>query len=132
MSLNYKGVQRKNPQQPEDPRLWYPALIKASTINDRILMSKIANEAGSDHKEMDYLISHVFEIISKELLNGNTVQIGDMGCFYLTANSKPGSGVASEEEVNIDQIDCVKLRFMVSPTFRKKLDMALLERKNEE
>ena len=124
MALFYRGVQRRNPSNLSAPYLWYPSLVKIGTTNEKTLSEKIADETTLNKKEADMAVSQMFKIIPADLLDAKTVQLGDLGYFYLTVKTKTGAGVDSEGQVSADQIESVMLRFMPTKSFREKLNKA--------
>ena len=124
MALIYKGVQRRNPSNLSAPHLWYPSLAKIGTTNEKNLSAKISDETTLNAKEAEMAVSQMLKVIPSELLDGKTVQLGELGYFYLTVKAKTGTGVDSEDKVSADQIENVMLRFMPSKAFREKLNKA--------
>ena len=124
MALIYKGVKRRNPSDQSAPYLWYPSLAKIGTTTEKDLSIKIADETTLNAKEADMAVSQMLKVIPTDLLDGKTVQLGDLGYFYLTVKTKKGAGADSEDKVSAEQIENVMLRFMPSKTFREKLNKA--------
>ena len=124
MALFYKGVQRRNPSNVSAPYLWYPSLAKIGTTTEKSLSVKVADETTLNAKEAEMAVAQLLKVIPADLLEGKTVQLGDMGYFYLTVKTKTGAGATTEDEVSADQIENVMLRFMPSKAFREKLNKA--------
>jgi predicted histone-like DNA-binding protein len=72
-------------------------------------------------KEAEMAIGQLLKVVSNLLLNGNTVQLGELGSFRVTAHSE---GVVTESEVTAGQIKKLNLRFSVSESLKASLGKA--------
>ena len=61
------------------------------------------------------------KVVSRLLLDGHTVQLGDLGTFNLTIKA---TGEKEEKLVTADNIKKVNLRFRISKTLRDALEKA--------
>jgi predicted histone-like DNA-binding protein len=61
------------------------------------------------------------KVVSTLLLNGNTVQLGGLGSFRLTASTE---GVATKEEVTAAKIKKVNVRFTESEELKTAIKKA--------
>lgn len=108
MALFYNKVWRRKPGDPNDPGKWYPVLRSVGTVSEKQVARDIADETTLNPKEAEMAVYQLLKILIRELKNGNTVQLGDWGSFYLTLNTE---GVETEEEVSANQVKRVNVRF---------------------
>jgi predicted histone-like DNA-binding protein len=121
MSLFYKKVQRVNPSNPEAPKLWYPVLKSLGLVKEREVAQLLADETTLNPKEAEMSLYQLLKVIIRLLLDGHTVQLGELGSFRLTAR---GEGSATEEEVNAGKIKSVHIHFTPSDALRKEISNA--------
>ena len=101
ISLNERG----------EKRYWYPVVKSTELVNEKAfakLLSKVSNHKA---KEIEMLLSQTSELIINLLLSGNTVQLGELGSFRVTAQAEASD---SEEEVTPAKIKKVTVRFTES------------------
>jgi predicted histone-like DNA-binding protein len=63
----------------------------------------------------------LLKVIIRLLLDGHTVQLGELGSFHLTAH---GEGSDTEDEVNASKIKSVHVHFTTSEALRKEISSA--------
>jgi predicted histone-like DNA-binding protein len=81
----------------------------------------LQRESTLNPKEAEFAISQLFKVIVEYLLNGNTVQLGELGTFRLTVSSE---GSATEAEVTVVKIKNVNVRFSASESLKNALKNA--------
>jgi predicted histone-like DNA-binding protein len=121
MPLFYKKVQRGNPSNPAAPKLWYPILKSIGLVKEKKLAKLLADETTLNPKEAEMSLSQLFKVIINLLLEGHTVQLGELGSFRLTVRSEAS---ATAEEVNANKIKAVQLHFTSSEALREELQRA--------
>lgn len=119
--IYYNKVQRRNPQAPEAPKKWFPAIKSRMQVSERDLIEEIADEVTLNPKEADMAIYQLFKVAIRALTDGKTVKLGDLGTFYLTITS---DGVETREKVTAQQVKSVKVRFMPSLKLREAIAKA--------
>lgn len=80
-----------------------------------------ADETTLNPKEAEMAVYQLEKVVSRLLLDGHTVQLGDLGTFNLTITAE---GQKEEKKVSADDIKKVNLRFRISKTMREALDKA--------
>jgi predicted histone-like DNA-binding protein len=121
MPLFYKKVQRGNPSNPAAPKLWYPILKSVGLVKEKKLAKLLADETTLNPKEAEMSLYQLFKVIINQLLEGHTVQLGELGSFRLTIRS---DGSATAEEATATKIKAIQLHFTASEALRKELQHA--------
>ncbi|MGQ1946117.1 HU family DNA-binding protein [Geofilum sp. OHC36d9] len=121
MSLFYNKIQRKNPRNPEEPAKWYLSLRSTGLVKEEEVAKRIADETTLNPKEAEMSLAQLEKVLIQALLNGQTVQLGTWGSFYLTLNSE---GVESEDEVSASQVKKINLRFSAGKSIKEAIAKA--------
>jgi predicted histone-like DNA-binding protein len=121
MPLFYKKIQRGNPSNPTIPKLWYPILKSVGLVKEKDVAKLLADETTLNPKEAEMTLYQLLKVIVKLLLDGHTVQLGELGSFRLTVRSE---GSATEAEVSANKIKNVQLHFTASEELRNQLKQA--------
>jgi predicted histone-like DNA-binding protein len=121
MPLFYKKVQRGNPSKPALPKLWYPILKSIGLVKEKDVAKLLADETTLNPKEAEMTLYQLLKVIVRLLLEGHTVQLGELGSFRLTVHSESST---TEAEVNANKIKNVKLHFTASEDLRNQLKHA--------
>lgn len=121
MSIYFNSALRGNPALPDEPKKWYPVIRSTGMKKERDVAKEIADETTLNPKEAEMAIYQLEKIMLRWLLEGKTVQLGELGSFRLTAKS---SGVATEEDVTALQIKKLNLRFQPSKQLKEAIAKA--------
>lgn len=121
MTLLYNRIQRRNPQAPDAPKKWYPVLKSTGPIDNKEMGRQLADETTINAKEAELAIYEYSKIVLRALLNSQTVPFGDLGYFYLTANT---TGADTEAEATAANIGDLNLRFRPSKDALHELSKA--------
>ena len=121
MPIFYNKLQRKNPLNPEEPAKWYPVVKTASMMREKEVARQIADETTLNPKEAEMALSQLQKVMIRALLNGQSVQLGDWGSFYLTLNAE---GSETEAEATPSKIKKVNIRFSVGTELKDALKKA--------
>jgi predicted histone-like DNA-binding protein len=122
MSLFFKKVQRGNPSNPAAPKLWYPVLKSIGLVKEKQVAKLLADETTLNPKEAEMTLYQLLKVIVSLLLDGHTVQLGELGSFHLTASGNESS--ETEAEVNANKIKNVRIHFTASETLREQINKA--------
>ena len=90
---------------------------KANGEQDKL----VSDETTLNPKEAEMAVYQLEKVMERLLLDGHTVQLGDLGTFNLTITAE---GQKEEKKVSADDIEKVNLRFRISKTMREALDKA--------
>lgn len=123
MALFFNKIQRINPSDPKAPRKWYIILRSIGIMKERDVAKEIADETTLNPKEAEMSIYQLQKVVVKALLDGKTVQLGELGTFQLTVKSK---GVDDEKDANASLAEKINIRFMPSSSLKKAIAEATL------
>jgi predicted histone-like DNA-binding protein len=121
MALFFKKIQRGNPSNPAAPKLWYPILKSLGLVKEKEVAKLLADETTLNPKEAEMTLFQLLKVIVRLLLEGHTVQLGELGSFRLTAR---GEGSETEAEVNANKIKSVHIHFTASDALREQIKNA--------
>ena len=101
MSVNYKLVQKKNPQKKSEPAKWYATPNSAKPLAQKV-MTRVATENTTTAPiEMEAAMELLAAFIPQQLQQGHTVNVPGMGTFRLTFKSE---GVEDIDKFNAGQM----------------------------
>lgn len=121
MSILFNKVERGNPANLEAQKKWYPVLKSTELIREKEVAKLLADETTLNPKEAEFAIGQLQKVVVNLLLNGKTVQLGDLGSFRITAHC---SGVETKAEVSAQQIKKLTVRFSESEGLKDSLKKA--------
>ena len=121
MPLFYNTVERNNPLRPDEPKKWYLVLRTLGLIRNRDVAYAMADETTLNPKEAEMTLYQAEKVIANKLLDGHTVELGELGTFRLTVKSK---GVENEEDVTAQNVTNVNIRFTPSKAFKALISNA--------
>ena len=108
MPLFYNKVQRVNPRDPKGARKWYAILKSVGQVDEHEVAKLVSDETTLNPKEAEMAVYQLEKVMERLLLDGHTVQLGELGSFSLTITSEACRG---EKEVTPDKIKKLNLRF---------------------
>ncbi|MDR1221424.1 MAG: HU family DNA-binding protein [Tannerella sp.] len=120
MSVFFNKVKRALPGNPTVKK-WYASLKRISLIREKAVAQLIADETTLNPKEAEMALSQLEKVLIRELLAGNTVQLGDWGTFSLTCNSAAHD---KREEVTGRSIQHLNIRFAAGKSLKEALAKA--------
>jgi predicted histone-like DNA-binding protein len=123
MSIFYNKVQKVNPRDPNGLKLWYPVIKSTSQVREKELAEKLVEETTLNPKEAEMAVHQLFKTVNNLLKSGNTVQLGDLGFFRVTAETE---GSATEAEVNASKVKKLRVRFVESEALKTEMQKAEL------
>ena len=114
-------------------RFWYPVIKSTGLVKEKKVAEVMARRTALKPKEAELLISQLCEVVVEMLLNGETVQLADLGSFRTTAKTESSE---CEEEVTVAKIKKLTVRFTESNKLKntmkkaKFMDVSKLSKKN--
>jgi predicted histone-like DNA-binding protein len=121
MALFFKKVLRGNPSNPAAPKRWFPILKSIGLVKEKEVAKLLADETTLNPKEAELTLYQLLKVVVRLLLDGHTVQLGELGSFRITAR---GEGSETEAEVNVNKITSVHIHFTPSDVLRKEIGNA--------
>jgi predicted histone-like DNA-binding protein len=121
MALFYKKIQRGNPRDPKAPKLWYPILKSVGLVREKEVAKLLADETTLNPKEAEMTLFQLLKVLLRLLLDGHTVQLGELGTFRLVIRTE---GSENEADANASKIKNLLLQFTSSASVREQLKQA--------
>ena len=121
MSIFYNKTERSNPANLAAPKRWYPVLKSTGLIKEREVAKLLADETTLNPKEAEMAVSQLLKVVTNLLLGGNTVQLGTLGSFRLTAKTEASN---TQAEVTGTKIKKVNVRFSESVDLKNAIAKA--------
>lgn len=118
MTIKYNVVERANPSQREAPAKYYPSIVSTGRTSLRQLATRISRMSTMSTADVMGMIEAFLTVVPEELANGNIVELGDFGNFWLRSTSE---GADTAEEVSAEQITTLLPRFNPGKEFKKVL-----------
>ena len=120
MPILYNKVERSNPRDIKQKK-WYLVLKSTGMVKEKEVAKLLADETTLNPKEAEMAVSQLMKVVANLLLNGNTVQLGELGSFRITAKTEPSE---KKEEVTAAKIKKVNVRFTESKDLKNAMAKA--------
>ena len=121
MSVFFNVIERVDPSAPKAPRKWYPIIKSIKQVGEKEVAKLIADETTINRKEAEMALAQFEKVMTRLLLDGYTVQLGDWGAFRLTCN---GKGADKKEDVKAENIKGLKIRFITGNDLKNNIKKA--------
>jgi predicted histone-like DNA-binding protein len=118
MSIKYNVVERANPRDLEAPKKFYPSIQSSGRMSLRQLSQRISQMCTVSSPDTMAVLESLLTIIPQELADGNIVELGDFGNFWLRSSTE---GAEEMEKVSASQVTTLLPRFIPGKEFRKAL-----------
>lgn len=118
MTIKFNIVERGRPGDSEAPKKYYPSIQSTGRVSARELAEHASDISTLSTPDMMAAMEALLTIIPKELANGNVVELGDFGHFWLRFSAE---GAEDPAEVRGDQITTLIPRFIPGRRFRNVL-----------
>ena len=118
MSVKFNIVERGNPQDQGAPKKFYPSLQSSGRRSVRQLTQRITQMCTVSSPDTMAVLESLLTVIPQELAEGNIVELGDFGSFWLRSSSE---GADAMDQVNASQVTNVLPRFIPGKEFKKAL-----------
>jgi predicted histone-like DNA-binding protein len=125
MSVKFNVVERGNPGNPEAPKKFYPSIQSSGRMTLRQLSNRITQMCTVSSPDTLAVLESLLTIIPQELAEGNIVELGDFGNFWLRSNTE---GAEELGKVSAGNVTNVLPRFNPGKEFRKVLDTVEFEK----
>jgi predicted histone-like DNA-binding protein len=125
MSVKFNVVERGNPGNPEAPKKFYPSIQSSGRMTLRQLSNRITQMCTVSSPDTLAVLESLLTIIPQELAEGNIVELGDFGNFWLRSNTE---GAEELGKVSASNVTNLLPRFNPGKEFRKVLDNVEFEK----
>ena len=118
MSVKFNVIERGNPANREAPKKFYPSIASSGRKTLRQLAGQIAQISTVSSTDTMAVLEALLTVIPQELVEGNIVELGDFGNFWLKSDAE---GAETADAVRASQINGVLPRFNAGKEFKKVL-----------
>ena len=118
MSITYKSVERRNPQDLNLPAKFYAKAIASGEVDLDTLAEQIAYECTVTESDCYAVLLALERNIANELQQGRIVKLGKLGNFQVSLSSE---GVNTLDEVNAQLITKSRILFRPGKRLRNLL-----------
>ena len=118
MTVFYNKTLRGNPADPDAPKKWFPVLRSIGKLKEKDVAKKVSDETTLNRKEAEMALCQLEKVLVEALLDGTTVQLGEMGTFKLTIKTK---GSDTKDEATAMKIEKAMVRFVPSVQLREAI-----------
>ena len=125
MTVKFNVVERGNPGNPEAPKKFYPSIQSSGRMTLRQLSNRITQMCTVSSPDTLAVLESLLTIIPQELAEGNIVELGDFGNFWLRSNTE---GAEELGKVSAGNVTNVLPRFNPGKEFKKVLDTVEFEK----
>jgi predicted histone-like DNA-binding protein len=126
MSIKFNIVERGKPGDSEAPKKYYPSIQSTGRVSVRRLAERASLISTLSTPDMMAAIEALLAIIPEELADGNIVELGDFGNFWLRFSAEGTEEIAG---VRGDQITTLIPRFMPGKQFKRVLGRVEFEKR---
>ncbi|WP_423129662.1 HU family DNA-binding protein [Gaoshiqia sp. Z1-71] len=119
--LKYKLVERGNPSDPTAPKKIYASPVKNGTKTISSLSGDIADISSLSRGDINNVITNLVERIPKDLLDGKSVSLGELGTLRVSFSSE---GVEDEKDFHTSKIKGLKVIFTPGKLIKDELKKA--------
>ncbi len=125
MTVKYNVVPRRNPGDPTAPQKYYPSIKSSGRVKLRALSKQIAEISTVSSADTMAVLEALLTLIPRELSDGNIVELGDLGSFWLRSRSE---GAETEEAVTGRNITRLIPDFKPGKEFKQVLNTVEFEK----
>ena len=118
MPVKFNIVERPNPQNLDAPRKYYPSVRASGRRTLRDLSKHISKICTIRSPDTLAVIEALLMVIPEELADGNIVELGEFGSFWLRNSAE---GEAKPDNVSANQVTNLLPRFLPGKEFKKAL-----------
>ncbi len=125
MTVKFNVVERGNPSNPAAPKKFYPSIQSSGRKTLRQMAARISEISTVSSADTMAVLEALLSTIPQELAEGNIVELGDFGNFWLKSGSE---GAETADAVRASQVKGVLPRFNPGKEFKKVLDAIEFEK----
>ena len=123
--LKYKLIERGLPNDPTAPKKFYATNVSQGKKTLNAIGKDIADISSLSRGDIQNVLLNLVDQIPKYLLDGQSVNLGEVGTMRISYSSE---GVSSEAEFSTSLIKNVKIIFTPGPAIKKALESAKFEK----
>lgn len=119
MSVKFNIVERGNPGNRTAPKKFYPSIQSTGRVSQRKLVETASRETALSTGDMMNAMETILKIIPREMAEGNIVELGDFGTFWLRLETE---GAETADQVTAANISGALVRFTPGKLFKQTLE----------
>ena len=127
MSVEFKVVQRKNPQDQNAAPLFYAMAVRGKALDIDKLSELISDGSTVRQNDVYAVLVGMVNVILKELKEGRVIRLGKLGTFAVSVSS---SGHPTDEEVSANSITKARILYRPERELRDMLKLLQFEKQN--
>ncbi|MHB0754916.1 HU family DNA-binding protein [Polaribacter sp. M15] len=118
MSIIYKTLPRKNPQDMAAPEKFYAAVVANGSVDFETLAEQISNQCTVTETDCLAVLNALEQNIVHELKQGRIVRLGKLGNFQVSLSS---TGLSTADQVSAQAITATRILFRPAKKMRNLL-----------
>ena len=118
MSVKYNVVERGKPGDLQAPKKYYPSIQSSGRMSLRQLANRITQISTVSTTDTMAVLESLLTVIPQELAEGNIIELGDFGNFWLRNSAE---GASEMQQVTASNITKLQPRFNPGKEFKKAL-----------
>ena len=126
MSIKFNVVERGRPGHDEAPKKYYPSLQSTGRVTLRQIADEASDISTLSTADMMAAIEAFLKLIPGHLAQGEVVELGDFGNFWLRFSAE---GAETPAQVRGSQITTLIPRFMPGKQFKRALHQVKFEKR---
>ena len=118
MAIEFRPLQIRNPNKPDEPGLYYPVKNKGVKRDLKNVSREISNRSGVNTVDVVAVLGAFTEVIPYFLGDGDNVSLGDFGSFKVMLK---GVGSVNEKDVDHTKVIGMKIIFHPGKEFKENI-----------
>ncbi len=106
--MDYKAIQKRNPQKPTDEMKWYAQIVLGKEVTVAELVEDIEKFSALSEPDIRGVLIALENVIQKKLADGRIVRFEQLGSLYPSLSSSPAD---KEDKLTADNIREVKVNY---------------------
>jgi predicted histone-like DNA-binding protein len=121
MVIKVKVISKKNPKEPEAPPRFYASAVHDVQMDLDMLATEVAERCSLRRADVHGVLIALMDLIPKELSNGKSIALGQLGTFAVNVMSAPAE---TAEEVSPGLVKGFKILYRSTKKFKKQMSQA--------
>jgi predicted histone-like DNA-binding protein len=123
--LKYKLLGKRNPRQPAEPVKYYACLITSGKKDLQRIASDIAQRSSLSRGDVYNVLEQLVELFPQYLTEGQTINLGALGNFRLSAQS---AGKQNPDDFTVHDIKGLRILFKPGKQLQYEVSKAQFSR----
>ena len=123
--MKYKLIERRNPAAPTAPKKLYAMPVYNGKITKKQIADDLVLISSLSRGDISSVIENLIDSIPKYLLNGYSVQLGELGTLRISFSSE---GADDKDSFHVGMVKGKKILFTPGSAFKKILTELTFEK----